>query len=66
MHDVKQLLREHKQDEVLESEIDELCDEAVALLTGSLDSIAALLQFLVTDNDVKNTEETKNRLIYLI
>ena len=66
LHDAKELIREHKQDGVSDSEIDELCDEIIALLTSSLDFFAALLKFPATDNDMQNAEVTKNRLMDLI
>ena len=58
-HDSKILLLKHKQDGVSESDIDELCNESIALLTSSLDFFAALLKFPATDDNVKNAAETK-------
>ena len=64
--DAKMLLREHKQDGVSGSDIDEMCDEVTALLTSSLDFFDALLKFPATNDDVENAEEKKKHYMHLV
>jgi hypothetical protein len=61
--DAKVLLREHKEEGVLDSEIDELCDEVTLLLTSSLDFFEAIMKFPATDADVIDAEQKKERLM---
>ena len=63
--DAKLLLREHKADGVLDSEIDELCDEVITLLTSSLDFFEAVMKFPATDADVNDAEQEKERMMEL-
>ena len=63
--DSKLLLREHKADGVLDSEIYELCDEVITLLTSSLYFFEAIMKFPATDADVNDTEQKKERMMEL-
>ena len=64
--DARVLLREHKEDGVLDSEIDELCDEVESLLTSSLHFFEAILKFPATDADVNDAEQKKGRFMELV
>ena len=64
--DAKVLLREHKEDGVLDSEIDELCDEVALLLTSSLNYFEAIMKFPATDADVNDAEQKKKRFMKLV
>ena len=59
--DAKLLLREHKVDGVLDSEIDEVCDEVIALLTSLLGFFEAIMKFYATDADVNDAEQKKRK-----